>query len=154
MSNGRSVVGIRRIHIDIGKLRRFWFVLETATHVARQPKERPLHLRSNIALAISLSLLATDGALAQAPAAAPATQPLAAGPPTQAPVDQQSIDVVAKKLCRGEPVVGTRIAFKRKCDTPAQLAYYQRQAREIIEDYKRRPCMAGAESGENKLMPC
>ena len=106
--------------------------------------DAPVSLLSNIAVAISLSLLLTEGAFTQAPA-----------PPPQAPADQGAIDIVAKKLCRGEPIVGTRIAFKHKCDTPAQLAHYQRQAREIIEDYKRRPCMAGAGSGPNdKPMQC
>jgi hypothetical protein len=104
-----------------------------------------LRLLSNIAVAISLSLLLTEGASAHAPAAAP---------PTQAPADQQAIDIVAKRLCRGEPIVGTRIAIKRKCDTPAQLAQYQRQARELIEEYRHRPCMMGAESANNQPMPC
>ena len=72
-----------------------------------------MRLLSNIAVAISLSLLLTEGASAHAPAAAP---------PTQAPADQQAIDIVAKRLCRGEPIVGTRIAIKRKCDTPQTAA--------------------------------
>ena len=100
---------------------------------------------SNIAVAISLSLLLAGPGSAQAPAAAPPTQPSA---------DQQAIDIVAKKLCRGEPIVGTRIAVKRKCDTPAQLTYYQRQARELIEEYRHRPCMMGAEAANNQPMPC
>lgn len=104
-----------------------------------------MRLLSNVPVALSLSLLLTPGAAAE-PATAPATQ---------APVDDRTINIVAQKLCRGEPVVGTRIAYKRKCDTPAQLAHYQAQAREIIEEYKRRPCMAGAGAGPNDVpLPC
>lgn len=72
-------------------------------------------------------------------------------PPTP---DQSEIQIVAQKLCKAEPVIGTRLAPKRKCDTPAQLAAYQRQAREIIESYRQRPCMAGAEGGEGQAMSC
>jgi len=101
-----------------------------------------LRLLSNIAAAVSLSLFLADGGAAQTPSVA------------ATPSDDEAIEIVAKRLCRGEPVVGTRIAFKRKCDTPAQLAQYQRQAREIIEEYRRRPCMMGAESGNNQPMTC
>jgi len=69
--------------------------------------------------------------------------------------DDPRIDIVAKRLCHAEPVIGTRIAVKRKCDTPAQLTQFRQQAREIIEDYKRRPCMAGTGGGENdSVLPC
>ena len=70
------------------------------------------------------------------------------------PPTQGEIQIVAQKLCKAEPVIGTRLAPKRKCDTPAQLAAYERQAREIIESYKQRPCMAGAEGGEGQAMSC
>ena len=67
---------------------------------------------------------------------------------------EQEINIVAQKLCRAEPIIGTRIAVKRKCDTPAQLKYFQQQAREIIEQYRHRPCAMGAEGGEGQAMPC
>ena len=73
---------------------------------------------------------------------------------TLASADQQEINIVAQKLCRAEPIIGTRIAVKRKCDTPAQLKYFQQQAREIIEQYRHRPCAMGAEGGEGQAMPC
>jgi hypothetical protein len=77
------------------------------------------------------------------------------GPPAAtSPEAETEINVIAKKLCKADPVIGTRIVVKRKCDTPAQLAAYQRQAREMIENYRRRPCMAGAESGNNQAMQC
>ena len=104
-----------------------------------------MRLLSNIAVTASLSLLLAEAVPAETPAVPTPAQPAATA---------DEINIVAKKLCHGEPVVGTRIAFKRKCDTPAQLAQYQRQAREIIEEYRRRPCMAGAESGNNQPMPC
>lgn len=93
----------------------------------------------------SLCLIMPATAFAQAPAPSPQTQ---------AAADAASIDIIAKKLCQGEPVVGTRIPIKKKCDTPAQLAQYQAQAREMIENYRRRPCMMGAESANNQAMPC
>ena len=76
-----------------------------------------------------------------------------AGSPTT-PEAQAQIDIVAKKLCKGEPVVGTRLAVRHKCETPAQLVEYQRQAREMIENYRRRPCAAGVEAGEGQAMSC
>jgi hypothetical protein len=114
----------------------------------RVDQQRGLPLRSvlNIAATVSLSLLLAAGASAEAPSAASTNQ---------TPEDQEAINIVAKRLCRGEPVVGTRIAFKRKCDTPAQLAQYQRQAREIIEEYRHRPCMMGTGAGPNDVpMQC
>jgi hypothetical protein len=101
--------------------------------------------KTRCALGIASALIISTMASAQAPAV-PATQVSAEA--------QAQIDIVARKLCKGEPVVGTRLAVRHKCDTPAQLVEYQRQARELIEDYRRRPCMAGAESGENQPMPC
>ena len=78
----------------------------------------------------------------------------AAASATVASADQREIEIVAQKLCRTEPVIGTRIAVKRKCDTPAQLKHFQQQAREIIEQYRHRPCAMGAEGGEGQAMAC
>lgn len=97
------------------------------------------------------------GLLCPSAAALAQPQPPAPVSPAEAQAQAQAqaeIEIVAKKLCKAEPVVGTRLAVKRKCDTPAQLAQYQRQAREMIDDYRRRPCMAGAESANNQPMPC
>jgi hypothetical protein len=96
-----------------------------------------LRLLSNIAVAVSLSLFLADGGAAQTPSVA------------ATPSDDQAIEIVAKRLCRGEPVVGTRIAFKRKCDAPAQLRQFRQQARELIEEYRHRPCMMGTGAGPN-----
>jgi hypothetical protein len=93
----------------------------------------------SIAAAVSLWLL-IEGASAQAPSVTSTIQ---------RPADEAAINIVAQKLCQGEPVIGTRLAAKRKCDTPAQLAHYREQAREFIEEYKRRPCMAGTGTGPN-----
>lgn len=82
------------------------------------------------------------------------TPAFAQSPPPAPTQDQREIQIVAQKLCKAEPVIGTRLAPKRKCDTPAQLAAYQKQARELIEEYRRRPCMAGAEGGEGQAMSC
>jgi hypothetical protein len=102
--------------------------------------------RSNITAAVSLWFLLVGGASAEAPSITSTTQ---------APADDAAINVVAEKLCRAEPVIGTRIAFKRKCDTPAQLAAFREQAREIIEQYRHRPCAMGVETGENsQVMSC
>jgi len=101
---------------------------------------------SNVIAAVTLGLLLIEGASAAAPSVTSTTKP---------PPDEAEITIVAQKLCRAEPVIGTRIAIKRKCDTPAQLAQFRQQAREIIEEYKRRPCMAGVGIGENDTpMPC
>src|SRR5215210_2574335 len=98
-----------------------------------------------LALSVASALMISTTAFAQSPA--PPAAPIS-------PEAQAEIEIVAKKLCKGEPVVGTRLAVRHKCDTPAQLVQYQRQAREMIEDYRRRPCMAGAESADNQPMPC
>jgi hypothetical protein len=97
-----------------------------------------------LAPSVASAFIISTTAFAQYPASPPA--------PTS-PEAQAKIDIVAKKLCKDEPVVGTRLAVRHKCDTPAQLVQCQRQAREMIEDFRRRPCMAGAESGENQPMP-
>lgn len=91
------------------------------------------------------ALIAAVNASAQAPSAPPSSQ---------LPADAGTIDVIAKRLCKAEPIVGTRIPVRRKCDTPAQLAQYQQQARELLESYRRRPCAMGTESGNNQVMPC
>ena len=96
-------------------------------------------------------------AILAAAAVITSTTSAAKSPPPATPVSpevQQQIDIVAKRLCKAEPVVGTRLAVKRKCDTPAQLVEYQRQAREIMEQYRQRPCVAGAEAGNNQLLKC
>jgi hypothetical protein len=88
------------------------------------------------------------------------SMPADAAPPTvlpsvPAPNRQAQIDIVAKNLCAAEPVVGTRLAVRRRCDTPAELANYQRQAREYIESYRHQPCVAGTGGGErDTLLPC
>jgi hypothetical protein len=102
-------------------------------------------LKLAVALPAVLALASPVSGEASGPAAASATP---------ASADQQEINIVAQKLCRAEPIIGTRIAVKRKCDTPAQLKYFQQQAREIIEQYRHRPCAMGAESGEGQAMAC
>jgi hypothetical protein len=97
------------------------------------------------AMSVACALIISTTASAQSPAMSPVPTP---------PEVQAQIDIVAKKLCKGEPVIGTRLAAKRKCDTPAQLVHYQRQAREMIENLRRGPCMAGAETGEGQAMQC
>ena len=105
-----------------------------------------LRLLSYSVAAALLTLLLTDAAATRAPSA---------GPATAAPADEGAINVVAQKLCQGEPIIGTRIAAKRKCDTPAQLERYREQARELIEEYRHRPCMAGTGAGDHDTtMPC
>jgi hypothetical protein len=100
--------------------------------------------RCSIAVFAATALIASTKAYAQSP-----HESVAAKSP-----EVEQIDVIAKRLCKAEPVIGTRIAIKRKCETPAQLAAYQRQAREIIENFRRRPCMGGAEAGEGQAMQC
>ena len=72
-----------------------------------------MRLLSYIALTVSLSLVLAESASAETPSV---------GSTTHAPADDGAINIVAQKLCRAEPVVGTRIAFKHKCETPMQLA--------------------------------
>ena len=95
--------------------------------------------RCSIAVLAAAAIITSTTAAAKSPA--PATP--------VSPEVQQQIDIVAKRLCKAEPVVGTRLAVKRKCDTPAQLVAYQRQAREIMEEYRQRPCMMGTGAGPN-----
>ena len=98
------------------------------------------------ALVLSVSLVA----LGSAAAAQGTTGAASASTP-----DTAAIDIVAKKLCQAEPIVGTRIPTPRKCNTPAQLKQFQAQAREMIESYRQRtPCLMGMESGDGKAMPC
>ena len=105
-------------------------------------------MRSHLSVAacVSLSLLLTEIAYAQqAPKGAAA----------QATTNDKEINIVAQKLCQAEPIIGTRIPVRHRCDTPAELSQYRAQAREIIDQYRRRPCMAGTGSGENDAtMPC
>jgi hypothetical protein len=88
----------------------------------------------------------------------PTSQPpqtSAAPAASQPPAQQEEVEIIAKRLCkRAEPVIGTRLATKRRCNTPAELAAYQRQAREFIDNYRRRPCIAGTEAGEGQAMSC
>lgn len=79
-----------------------------------------------------------------------AQSPSASSPPAASKVASQSeVEIVARKLCEADPVIGTRIAVKRRCSTPAELAEYQRQAREWIENYRRMPCVGGTTGGDN-----
>ena len=113
-----------------------------------------MRLLFSVAACVSLTLFAVKGVSAQVPSGTSVIE-APSGSATKAPADERTINIVAEKLCHAEPIIGTRIAVKRKCDTPAQLAEYRQQAREIIEDYKRRPCVAGTGSGESDAtMPC
>ena len=104
------------------------------------------HLACSAVLGVTVLLLS-----ATASAQKSQSQPPAADSPQR----QAEIEVVAKKLCKAEPVIGTRLAVKRKCDTPAQLRQYQAQAREMIENHRQRtPCLMGMEVGEGQAMPC
>ena len=69
-----------------------------------------MRLLSYIALTVSLSLVLAESASAGTPSV---------GSTTRAPADDGAINIVAQKLCHAEPVIGTRIAFKHKCDTPS-----------------------------------
>ena len=102
---------------------------------------------------IATAIIASTSALAQSPpnSAAP-SQPTAS--PDAAAQQAKEVEVVAKRLCKAEPVVGTRLAKRRRCNTPAELAAFQAQAREFIESWRRRPCMQGAAGGENQTLPC
>ena len=105
-----------------------------------------MRVQLKIAACFSLSLLLAKGGAAQAPSGTSTAK--------EAP-DEKAINVVAEKLCRAEPIIGTRIPVRHRCDTPAELSQYRAQAREIIDQYRRRPCMAGTGSGENDAtMPC
>lgn len=84
---------------------------------------------------LCVAFSASHSAEQQTPAPAPAT-------------NEQAIDVVARKLCKSEPVVGTRIPKPRKCNTPAELARYRDEARELIQNWNQRPCNAGTTTGE------
>ena len=98
----------------------------------------------------SLVFYASLAALGTAAAAQGTTGAASASTP-----DTSEINIIAKKLCQAEPIVGTRIPVPRKCNTPAQLRQYQAQARELIESYRQRtPCLMGMESGEGNAMPC
>lgn len=96
----------------------------------------------------SIAILAAAGTTISVTATAKAPQPAT----PVSPEVQRQIDIVAKRLCKAEPVVGTRLAAKRKCDTPEQLIAWQRQAREVMEQYRQRPCVAGTEAGDHKVV--
>ena len=145
-----------RTDLDARKLQRLSFLWKAADwYGIDQRRRRQLRSLLDVAVCVSLSLLLTTGASAQAPSGTTATQETSGKPATQASADERSITIVAEKLCRAEPIVGTRIPVRHRCDTPAQLAQYRQQAREIIEEYKRRPCVAGTGSGESDItLPC
>ena len=94
----------------------------------------------------SITVLAVTAFITSMPANAGSSS---GSPAATAPIHQTQIDIVAKNLCAAaEPVVGTRIAVRRRCDTPAELAEYQRQAREVIGTIQHRPCVAGTDGGD------
>ena len=99
--------------------------------------------RCAIAIVMTAAIIASTTVYAQSPSPSPPSTP-----PNAATQVQNEIKIVAQKLCNADPVIGTRIPVKRRCNTPAELAEYQQQAREIIENYMRRPCVAGTEAGE------
>lgn len=70
--------------------------------------------------------------------------PQAPPPPGQPPVE-----ITGQRLCPPEPTIGTRLAVRHKCRTPAETQQLQRQARDTIEAERRRPCVAGTGGGEN-----
>lgn len=63
---------------------------------------------------------------------------------TETPVIVQG-DAKAKKVCKSEPVVGSRFA-KKICHTPAEWQAIQQRDRLATEQYQRDPCRAGAAS--------
>ena len=75
--------------------------------------------------------------------------------PLPNPDSQKPVEVTGQRLCAPEPTIGTRLAVRHKCPTPAEKQQMHQQARETAEEYKRRPCMAGTGTGENdEVMPC
>ena len=115
----------------------------------REPAGETAMPSSSIAVLMATAMIISTAAVAQAPSNSPPT-----APPQAAAEDPNEIEIMAKRLCKAEPIIGTRIPRKRKCNTPAELAAYQRQAREIIESYRRRPCIAGVDGGEGQPMAC
>ena len=99
-----------------------------------------MRLLLKLAACVPLSLVLLGGVAAETPSG---------NAPAAATEEERAINIVAEKLCRAEPIVGTRIPIRHKCDTPAQLKQYQRQAREIVEEYRRRPCAVGTGTGES-----
>lgn len=89
------------------------------------------------------AIMASTTTYAQSPSAS--SSPAAPKVASQTPSE---VEIVARKLCEADPVIGTRIAVKRRCNTPAELAEYQRQAREWIENYRRMPCVGGTTGGD------
>lgn len=64
-------------------------------------------------------------------------------------VDEKTIDIVAQKLCKAEPIIGTRIPKARKCASPEELARFREEAREIYETFRHRPCVMGTDTDEH-----
>ena len=63
---------------------------------------------------------------------------------SQAPVIVEG-DAKAKKVCKSEPVVGSRFV-KKICHTQAEWLAIQQNDRVATEQYQRAPCRAGAAS--------
>jgi hypothetical protein len=63
---------------------------------------------------------------------------------SQAPVIVQG-ESKDKKVCKSEPVVGSRFV-KKTCHTQAEWLAIQQQHRVTTEQYQRAPCRAGAAS--------
>lgn len=63
---------------------------------------------------------------------------------TETPVVGQG-DSKARKVCKSEPVVGSRFA-KKICHTPAEWLAIQQRDRLATEQYQRDPCRGGAAS--------
>ena len=100
----------------------------------------------------SITSVAVTALILSATASAEPSTPTRAEP---SPEEQAQIDIIAKKLCTKEPVVGTRIPVRHRCDTPKELAAYHKQARELYQTYTQRPCMVGVGTGENDhVMSC
>jgi hypothetical protein len=63
---------------------------------------------------------------------------------SEAPVIVEG-DAKAKKICKSEPVVGSRFA-KKICHTQAEWLAIQQSDRVATEQYQRAPCRGGADS--------
>jgi hypothetical protein len=100
-------------------------------------------------LKVVLSILSGIAVAGHGSAQSTGTPP---GPPT--PEVQSPVEITGQRLCAAEPVIGTRLAVRRKCATPAQKQEMQQQARETIDTYRRKPCMAGTETMNNEPMRC
>ena len=75
-----------------------------------------------------------------------ATMTLPTSVVAQAPTAASTIEVKAKKVCKTEPVIGSRVGGKRVCRTPAEWAAIQLQDRQTVEGYQHQACRNGATS--------